>query len=198
MKSVAATSEGIAEAVAALRADEVIAYPTETVYGLAVNPFSERALARLFAIKGRDENRAVLLIVADDVQLRRVTARVSPRAEYYMRQFWPGPLTLLFDGISGLPDIVTAGGTRVAVRCPGCDTARDLCRVFGGALTSTSANQSGKPPARSVAEIDLAGIALAIDGGVLPERAPSTLLDPDTGKVLREGIIPSTSLLFRE
>lgn len=196
MRIVPATRSGIAEAIGALQYDEVVAYPTETLYGLAVNPFSGKALARLFEIKGRKAGKPVLLIVADAQQLRQVVAAVPPRAEYYMQRFWPGPLTLLFERAAGLPDAVTASGPRVAVRCPGCDTARELCRVFGGALTSTSANESGRPPARSVGEIALSGVTVAIDGGVLPESAPSTLLDPETGAVLREGAVPREALLY--
>lgn len=196
MKIVPASPEGIAEAVDALRADEVVAYPTETVYGLAVNPFSDRALARLFETKGRTRDKAVLLIVADDQQLRQVVAGVSARAEYYVQRFWPGPLTLLFERSPRLPDAVTSGSPRVAVRCPGCETAQHLCRAFGGALTSTSANASGMRAARSVGEIGLCGVAVAIDGGVLPESAPSTLLDPDTGEVLREGAVPLDALRY--
>ena len=189
------TEAGIAAAAAALRADEIVAYPTETVYGLAANPLSERALDRLFTAKGREERTPVLLIVFDTLQLVPVVGEITERAALFMHEFWPGPLTLLFPAAADLPGRLTGDGGKIAVRCPGCKTARALCAAFGGPLTSTSANVSGRPSARSVPAIEVPDVAIAIDGGELPESAPSTLFDPDAGRVLREGVIPAEQLL---
>lgn len=194
MKVVPASPAGLQEAAAVLRGDGLVAYPTETVYGLAVNPFSEPALTRLFDVKGRDACKPVLLIIGELEHLNRIVQCVPDLAQAYMEAFWPGPLTLLFPRSAELPSQVTAGGGKVGVRLPSCETARALCRVFGGAVISSSANRSGAAPARSLEAIDLAGVDLAIDGGELPESLPSTLFDPVTGEVLRAGVVPETAL----
>ncbi|HNR30433.1 MAG TPA: L-threonylcarbamoyladenylate synthase [Candidatus Hydrogenedentes bacterium] len=194
MKVVPATPKGLAEAVAALRDGCVVAYPTETVYGLAVDPFSGAALDRLFDIKRRDAAKPLLLVIGELRQLAPIVQRVPAEAWPCMDTFWPGPLTLLFPKNERLPSRLTADRDKVAVRLPACATARALCSAFGGALTSSSANQSGAPPARCVDEINLAGVDLAIDGGLLPESPPSTLFDPVTGEVLRAGAIPEAAL----
>lgn len=194
MKVVAPDAAGLAEAAAAIHRGEVVAYPTETVYGLAVDPFSPAALDRLFAIKHRDRGKPVLLIVADAAQLAQVVREVSPAAAHFMRQFWPGPLSLLFPRHPALPGAVTAGSDRVCVRCPGSDVARDLCVAAGLALTSTSANPSGEAAAISVDGIHLSGIAVAIDGGPCTSRTLSTVYDPDTDTILREGVVTAEAI----
>lgn len=188
------TAEGLASAAAAIRAGEVVAYPTETVYGLAVDPFSEAAIARLFAVKERDRGKPLLLIVAGVDQLSRVAAEFSERAQAYARAFWPGPLSLLLPKSSAIPDILTAGGAKICVRCPACDIARALCREAGGAVTSSSANLSGEEPVLSLSSLHLPGVAIGIDGGTLPPSAPSTVFDPELGIVLREGAISRAQL----
>jgi L-threonylcarbamoyladenylate synthase len=194
VRTVAPDASGLAEAAAALLAGEVVAYPTETVYGLAVDPFSEGAIDRLFAAKGRPESNPILLIVADEGQLARVAAEISMLARRCIDGFWPGPLSLLFPKTPDLPLRITAGGNSVCVRCPGSVIARDLCRAFGGPLTSTSANRSGEPPARAFDELELDGVALALDGGRLGDAPPSTVYDPETDRVLREGGITAAQL----
>lgn len=189
MKIVPPTYEGLSEAAELLFDGEVVAYPTETVYGLAADPFSEEGLAKLFEIKGRNDGNPVLLIIDDEDDLFDVVSDVSERAEKFIEAFWPGPLSLLLPRVADLPKLVTAGQEKVCVRCPACEIARDLCQVYGGPLTSTSANRSGQPPARSLAEIDLPGVALAIDGGILEPSLPSTVYDPDEDRMVREGCI---------
>jgi len=195
MEVLSPTPEGIAVAAGAIRRGEVVAYPTETVYGLGVDPFNEDAIQRLFAVKSRDAGKPILLIVADMEQLRGVVAECSPEATRYIDTFWPGPLSLLFPRSNALPEAVTAGGAKVCVRCPSCSIARDLCRAVGHAITSTSANLSGEAPARSLEGFDVPGVAIAIDGGALESDVPSTVFDPDTKRVLREGVIPAARLL---
>jgi len=179
----------LARAVQALREGEIVAYPTETVYGLAVDPFNPEALARLFSAKGRDREKAILLIVGDEAHLERVAARISPRTRSYMDAFWPGPLSLLLPKAPGLPEALAPGLDRICVRCPGNEIARGLCNAFGGPLTSTSANASGEAPAQSLAALTLPGVALGLDAGTLPDSLPSTILDAETGKILREGAV---------
>jgi L-threonylcarbamoyladenylate synthase len=182
------TPENLEFAAGLLRTNEVVACPTETVYGLAVDPFSEVALGRLFAAKGRDDGNPVLLVVDNAAQLSVLAREVSDAARACMDAFWPGPLSLLFPAIAGLPERIVANG-KVCVRCPACDTARALCRAFGAPLTSTSANRTGELPAVSALAIDLEGVALVLDGGALPPAMPSTVFDPDARAVLRSGAL---------
>lgn len=183
------SAASLARAAGALRAGAVIAYPTETVYGLGADPFNPVALARLFEAKERDPGNPVLLIVDGEAQLVRVAAEISPRARAYMEAFWPGPLSLLVPGHPGLPETAAPRGGKVCVRCPGSAFARALCTAFGGPITSTSANRSGAPPVRHLQELDLPGVTLGIDAGYLPPAAVSTIVDAETGAILREGAI---------
>jgi len=189
MERIEANPTSIARAVEALRAGEVIAYPTETVYGLGANPFDAGAMERLFEAKGRDRSNPILLIVASRAQLDRVVSGVSPQALACMDAFWPGPLSILFPRHPSLPDLITAGSDKVCVRCPGHDWARALCEAFGGPVTSTSANRSGSPVVQSLDELDLPGVDLGFDGGTLDSSQASTILDAESGTILREGAI---------
>ena len=177
---------GFLAAVAALRRDEIVAYPTETVYGLAVNPFSPAALGRLWRVKGRDAGNPVLLIVCDATQLDSVASAVSPAARRCIDAFWPGPLTLLLPKRASVPMELTAGRAKVAVRQPGHAVALRLCREAGMALTSTSANVSGRPAAMEASAIALEGVSVCIDGGRLSPSAPSTIYDPEADVIVRE------------
>jgi len=194
VKIVPATKEGIATAADAIRAGLVVAYPTETVYGLAVNPFDEDAVARLFEIKARDMANAILLIVANEEQLREVAKTVSPAASACIDSFWPGPLSLLLEKSNRMPEILTGGHEKIGVRQTSCTIARDLCLATGHALTSTSANRAGLLPAQSPADLAIEGIAVVIDGGLLESSLPSTVFDPDRGKIVRQGTIPEAAL----
>ncbi len=194
MEIAAPTPEGIAKAAGLLRAGEIVAYPTETVYGLGVDPFCEDALRTLYRVKGRDPGAPVLLIVSSMEQLESIVAEVSPRAAAYAKAFWPGPLSLLFPHALGLPEALCGDASRVCVRRTSCATAASLCDAFGGPIVSTSANASGEAPAMSPEEIEAMGIALCLDGGRLEAGPPSTVLDPDTGEVIREGAISREQL----
>jgi len=188
------TASNLIRAATALKAGEVVAYPTETVYGLGVDPFQEAAIEKLFEAKGRERDQAILLIVADEEQLRSVVSAIPPSARPYMEAFWPGPLSLLLPKHPDLPEAIAPGKDKICVRCPGSAESRALCRAFGGALTSTSANRSGQPPVTSLENLRLPGVALGIDGGVLPPAAPSTILDPESGQVLRAGAISQAQI----
>ncbi|MBX7259548.1 MAG: threonylcarbamoyl-AMP synthase [Candidatus Hydrogenedentes bacterium] len=194
MNVVPPNESGYAQAAAAIRNGEIVAYPTETVYGLGVDPFNEDALAKLFRVKGRDASAPILLIVDSPERLEAICLDVSHNALACMRQFWPGPLSLLLPKKPILPDSLTAGSSKVCVRCPGAETARAFCSKAGGIITSTSANLSGQPPATSLAGITLEGIAMAIDGGALPPSPPSTVFDPDQGVIIRHGAIADDDL----
>ncbi|MFA7692314.1 MAG: threonylcarbamoyl-AMP synthase [Candidatus Hydrogenedentes bacterium] len=189
MKRVAPDSKGIQQAVQILRAGGIVAYPTETVYGLGVDPFSDSALAKLFTLKERDIRQPVLLIVADEKQARAMSADLSEHAALCMRHFWPGPLSLVLPASSQVSGVLLDDQGRICLRCPGHAVARALCHVFGSAITSTSANISGQRPATNADAAALPGVDFVLDGGVLPPSLPSTVYDPDAQCVLREGPI---------
>lgn len=189
MKRVPPNAAGYAEALSILRAGGIVAHPTETVYGLAVDPFNPEAVARLFQAKGRAESNPVLLIIADPEDARRVARAIGANARRLIDAFWPGPLSLALPKTPDLPAALTAGGDTVSLRCTASPEARALCQVFGGPLTSSSANRSGQPPATAPDEIDLDGVALVIDAGALAPSPPSTVYDPDSGTLFREGAI---------
>jgi len=136
----------------------------------------------------------VLLLVADGKQLQEVVASVSAIAAAYAEAFWPGPLSMLLPKSPRLPDILTAGEKKVCVRQTACPIARELCLVVGSAITSSSANRTGAPPCRSLAGLDLPDIEVGVDGGTLPPSPPSTVFDPDTGRILRQGVISEADL----
>ena len=194
MKILLPTAEGLSTAADAIGAGEIVAYPTETVYGLGVDPFSPVALDLLFTIKGRDSRNPVLLIVDSEAQLHQVVGEISPGAAACMKAFWPGPLSLLFPKADGLPDVLSGPDGRICVRQTSCPIARALCRAVGHAITSTSANRSGEPPVETLCDLALEGVIAGIDGGRLTPSAPSTVFDPDAGRVLRPGAIPEMEL----
>ncbi len=195
MRLVPPTPEAIAEAASLIRAGEVVAYPTETVYGLAADPFSVAAVAKLFAVKGRSASEPILLVAANIAQVEEVVYEMSDRAKAYANRFWPGPLSLVLPKAECVPAVLCAGEANVCVRIPAKECSRALCLAFGHPITSTSANKSGGPAPASPGEINLDGVALCIDGGTLRPSLPSTVFNPDTGSVIRHGVIPE-ALLF--
>lgn len=172
----------------------VIAFRTDTFYGLGVDPFNAAAVAKIRELKGREENKPILLLLSDTSVADRFIADRSKAFEETVRRFWPGPLTIVGVAVSSLPQEITAGTGTVGVRVPADDDVRELVRVCGGALTATSANPSGRDPARSAQEVlgyfgD--GIDLIIDSGEVIATEPSTVLDVTTSppRVVREGAI---------
>lgn len=195
MKIVQPTAEGTAIAVEALRHGEIVAYPTETVYGLGVDPISPQALDKLYALKGRGRAKPMLVVIADQAQLRSIVETIPPQCIAYIEAYWPGPLSMLFPMASELPTILGDPGGRICVRCTAFPAAQALCRAFGGALVSTSANLSGKGPARTLDEVPSEKVSVGIDGGTLEASLPSTVFDPVAGLVLREGVIAESELM---
>jgi L-threonylcarbamoyladenylate synthase len=189
----------VARAAAAIARGEVVAYPTETFYGLAADPRNAEAIERVFAAKGRRSDEPLPLIVSDIEQVERWFGGLAPHAKALARRFWPGPLTLVLplsgESLRTLPSNLTAGRANVAVRVPAHPLARALALAAGGAITSTSANPSGTPPASTADEVlrTLADrIALVIDGGPTPGGAPSTIVDVQElqPRLVRAGVLP--------
>jgi L-threonylcarbamoyladenylate synthase len=179
----------------------IVAYPTETFYGLGVRFDREDALERLYIIKQRPKVKAMPLIIGDRKLLSLLTTGINDRASLLMDRFWPGPLTLLFPAKKNLSEFITSGTKKVAVRIPGESFALRLAQSADFSITSTSANPSGMSPAQN-AETVLRyfknKIDLVIDGGQSPGRHPSTLIEVtgDEIKILREGAIKKELLTF--
>jgi len=177
----------LAEAVAILQAGGVVAMPTDTLYGLAADPFSSEAVARVFAVKGRSTDRAMPLVAADVDQVVNQLGPLSELAQRLASKYWPGPLTLLVARPSSIPADVAGGRTEIGVRVPAHAVTRELCRVSGRLLTATSANLSGAPPSNDPDDIERAlrtGVDLLLDAGRTPGGPPSTIVDV-TGREVR-------------
>jgi len=181
------------KAAAMIRAGEVIAFRTDTFYGLGVDPQNPTAVNRLNELKGR-EGKPILLLVAATADVDRFVAYRSALFDRVAAEFWPGPLTLVAKARAELPELLTAGTGTIGVRLPVDATVRELVRLCGGALTATSANLSGFPPARTATEVATqfpTGIDLIIDSGEVDATEPSTVLDVtgDEPRLIREGAI---------
>jgi L-threonylcarbamoyladenylate synthase len=174
------------EAAALIRAGEIVAVPTDTLYGLAADPFSTDAVARVFAAKGRAAERALALIAADIAQIEDRLGLLSPEARRLADAFWPGPLTLLVPRPATMPDAVTGGLAQVGVRVPAHAVARGLCRASARPLTATSANPSGAPASADPGDVARTlneSVALLLDAGPAPGGPPSTIVDVSGGTV---------------
>ena len=169
----------INQAITILKGGGVVAFPTDTVYGVGVDPFQPSAVQKLYQIKGRPIDKPIPILVGSVADVERVAQNLPPTFSQLADQFWPGELTLIVEAKS-LPPEVTAGGDTVGVRMPDHPLALALLQRFGGAIATTSANKSDEPPATSAAEVrsvlgELIGIIL--DGGQTTTRIASTVLD---------------------
>ena len=193
-------SEGLARAAELLRSGEVIAFPTDTVYGLGARAADRAALLKIFAIKGRPLGRALVLMTAHPSELAN-WVELDETALAYMARWWPGPLTLVLRAKPGVrPPLAMDEPRTLAVRIPDHPVALDLLRTLGEPLGTTSANPSGSAAALTAIQVCwLPGLAAVIDAGRAPGGVASTLLDVSGPEpvVLREGPIPSVQLLRR-
>lgn len=181
---------GLAAAVCALRDGGVIAYPTEAVYGLGCDPLDARAVARLFALKQRPATQGVLLIAADFAQVEKYidAGRVPADAFARARATWPGPHTWVFPRAAATPAWLAGAHSGIALRVTAHAAAAELCRAFGGALVSTSANRHGVPPAHNAADVRAAfgdELAYILDGAVGELARPTPIRDAVSGELLR-------------
>lgn len=189
----------VRKAAAIIRRGGVVAFPTETVYGVGVDGFSAAAVERLFGIKGRPAAKAIILHLAALQWLQAVSRPVPEVAWTLARSFWPGPLTLVVPRAPAVPAVVGAGGQTVAVRCPAHPLALELIGAVGRAVAATSANRSGRPSpveaSQVVAELD--GLVEAVvDGGRTGIGLESTIVDLTASPpvVLRPGGVPVEQL----
>ena len=181
----------------------MIAFRTDTFYGLGADPFNAVAVARIRVLKGREEDKPILLLISDVEDIDRLVVAPSKQFQEIAAKFWPGPLTIIGNAVPDLPPEITAGTGTVGVRLPADASVRDLVRECGGTLTATSANPAGRDPARSAEEVRsyfLEGIDLIIDGGHVTASEPSTVVDATVSppRVIREGAIPAKLIDLRE
>jgi L-threonylcarbamoyladenylate synthase len=186
------------EILSFLRGGGVIGYPTDTAYGLGADALSEEAVHEIFRIKGRPEQKPILVIV-DSLTMAEQVARIPDEARRVAERFWPGPLTLVLPALESVSSGLTAGTGTIGVRWPNAPFALRVLGELGHPLTATSANISGLPAAVTAAEVQsqLEGrLKMLVDGGELPARGGSTLLDMTVQPpaLLREGPISFASL----
>ena len=186
--------DAIVEAATWILRGGVVAFPTDTLYGLGVDPFRADAVAKAFAVKGRSGERALPLIAADRDQIARYLGPLSAAAARLAECFWPGPLTVVVPAPAALARGVTGAGGTVGVRVPSHDVARAIAVAAGRPITATSANVSGEPATPDPGEVERAigdRIDLLIDAGRTPGGAPSTIVDATGGRprLIREGAV---------
>ena len=192
-------SAAVKRAADLLRAGEVVALPTETVYGLAANTLDESAVAKIFSIKGRPANNPIIVHVAGNEMAKRCVAHWPELADKLSQSFWPGPLTMVLPRAKEIPDNVTAGGATVGVRWPSHPFIQAVIRECGFPLAAPSANLSNhiSPTNAEHVRAQLDGkISLIVDGGQSQVGIESTVLDLSVSppQVLRPGMIHAESL----
>ncbi len=170
----------------------LIALPTESFYGLAVDPFNEQALEKLWQFKGRSKGKPILVLIGEGSQLNPFVRNIPPAATVLMNAFWPGPLTIVFPAARGLSDAVTAGTRSVGIRF---SAWQPLCELLQrvGPLTGTSANREGMPPPTTAKEVRHYfgdALDLIVDAGPTPGGRPSTVIDVQGPiRIIRDGAI---------
>lgn len=184
----------IREAAERIRRGELVAFPTETVYGLGADGRNEDAIRKIFEVKGRPSDNPLILHITDMAELEELSRDVSPKARALMEKFCPGPITFVVKRSEGVSDLVTAGLDTVAIRMPSDEIARALIRAAGCPIAAPSANVSGRPSPTDAEAVweDLRGkIPLILDGGRTEVGLESTVVDVTGDKpvILRPGKI---------
>lgn len=187
------------EIVGKIREGAVVAYPTETFYGLGVDVTSPAAIKKLYEVKRRDWSNPVAVIVADTVMLEGIVAEVPEQGRVLMRAFWPGPVTILFRTNDSISRELTTNTGKIGIRISSHPLAQALCEALGAPLTTTSANLSGLPPSTCVRHLkNYFGdrLDIVIDGGQLEPSRGSTVVDVTEEKVvlIREGVVPAARI----
>ncbi|MCD6486191.1 MAG: threonylcarbamoyl-AMP synthase [Syntrophobacterales bacterium] len=191
------------KAVKIMEGGGVVAYPTETFYGLGADIGNPQALEKIYTIKGRNFSKPISIIIGSREDLARFAKEITPAAEILMDRFWPGGITLLFKASPEVPRKLTAKTGKIGIRLSSNPVATLLAQNLSGAITATSANRSGQKECVSVEEvIDCIGetVDAVIDGGRTPGGAGSTIVDTtvDPPVIIREGIIPSSAIYNRD
>ena len=190
---------GIKKAAQIILRGGIIAFPTETFYGLAADALNEAALKKIFRVKKREEGKPLLLLIADKSWLKALVQNISPLAERLMDRFWPGPLTLVFNASPQLSPLLTANTGKIGVRLSLHPVNQALVQAVGRAITGTSANLSGQPgtlTAREVFQSLGESLDAVLDGGKTAGGPGSTILDVSdpSPQIIREGMISRNEL----
>jgi L-threonylcarbamoyladenylate synthase len=176
----------------------LIALPTESFYGLAVDPFDEQALAKLWQAKARSGGKPILVLIGDGSQLTPFVQSIPPAATVLMNVFWPGPLTIVFPAAAGLSDTVTAGTRSIGVRLSAWPPLHDLLQQVGP-VTGTSANREGMPPPTTAEDVLRSlgdTLDLIVDAGPTPGGQPSTVIDVQGPiRIIRHGAIDRDAIV---
>ena len=194
-----ANAKAIARASRIILRGGIAAFPTETLYGLGAAAQDAGALKKVFQIKGREEHKPLLLLLADRTWVPGLVRKIPAVAEGLMENFWPGPLTLIFEASPHLPLLLTGGTGKIGLRISSHPVAQALVCKVGQAITGTSANLSGQPGASLASEVSrvLGGqVDVILDGGKTTGGPGSTVLDV-TGErlqIIREGAVPRAQL----
>jgi L-threonylcarbamoyladenylate synthase len=184
----------ITKAVSILKNGGVVAYPTDTVYGLGACMTDTTAVDRIFQVKGRPKGMALPVLLADSSQIREIVKTIPPAAQRLADEFFPGALTIILPKSDAVPEIITGGGTTVAYRIPNHPVPLALIKGLGKPIVGTSANLSGQPSALTAAEVQVQigdKIDMVIDGGKCPGGIESTVIDlsGDRPVIRRQGAI---------
>ena len=197
--------ERIAQAAERIRQGAVVAIPTDTVYGLAADPFNASAVEKVFSLKGRAKSAPLLLLVSSVEMAAGLSSNPPPEFYRLAERFWPGPLTIVLEASPRIPAPVTAHTGYVGLRFPAAAVPCALIEQVGGAITATSANLSGEKECRSAAEVEASlgqRLSLILDGGPSPATVPSTVvrLAGSSWEIVREGAVLRAVLteFFRE
>jgi len=198
-KLAASIQQQVEEGIAVLKQGGIVAFPTDTVYGLGAAISSDQAVARVYQVKGRPHHMALPLLLADKSQIGEVAKVVPSLAWLLADKFLPGALTMVLFKSESVPDIVTGGGRTVAIRIPAHPVPTSLARGLGTPIVGTSANLSGSPSALTAEEVYTQlgdRVDLIIDGGRCPGGRESTIIDlsGETPLILREGAISAEEL----
>jgi L-threonylcarbamoyladenylate synthase len=191
--------ENLASAVQALKRGQVIVFPTETLYGLGADALNEAAVEKVFQLKGRDSGNPIPVLVANQGMLDTLVAKVPTTAQRLIDRYWPGPLTLVLPGRTNIPKYLCNSSGGVGVRISSQPIATLLINGLGRPLTATSANPSGKEPARTLQEAEryfAQQVELFVDGGTLTSKTGSTVVEvmEDNIRIIREGEINAYEL----
>lgn len=190
--------EVLNEAVAALKRGELVAFPTETVYGLGADASSDVALSRLYSVKGRPTNHPVIVHIADVASLSDWALEIPEQAYKLAKEFWPGPMTLILKRQPHVSDAVTGGQDSVGIRIPAHPVALELLAAFGGGVAAPSANRFGKlSPTTAPSVIEGLGrdVAVVLDGGPCQVGIESTIVSLVDGvRILRPGMLSQSQI----
>ncbi len=195
-------ASGIQEAEGVLLSGGVVAFPTESFYGLAVNPMDEQAIDRLFRMKKREPDQPILLLIPSVISLDIYAAEIPEIARTLIKRFWPGGLTILFKAAQCVSPRLTAGTGKIGLRLSSHGLATALAGAFNSPITGTSANVSGYPACRTAVEVydSFREGVLILDGGMTAGGTGSTIVDVSTSpvRIVREGMITSDELGIRQ